>query len=110
MQSVIFLVARNYLCYSRFPELLYCKELENVSLYGYLANRYNAVATTGKRQVELLRLNDEGIAAQLHVDVDSHVLFNREITYDQNEKVLEYYESWHHPDRTRLTIDLERTY
>jgi GntR family transcriptional regulator len=68
------------------------------------------VATTGKRQVELVRLKDEAVAAQLHVDVDSYVLFNREITYDQNGKVLEYYESWYHPERTRLTIDLERTY
>lgn len=42
--------------------------------------------------------------------MNSYVLFNREVTYDQNKQVLEYYESWHHPDRTRLTIDLHRTY
>jgi GntR family transcriptional regulator len=68
------------------------------------------VATTGKRQVELARINEEAIAAQLHVEMNSYVLFNREVTYDQNKQVLEYYESWHHPDRTRLTIDLHRTY
>lgn len=108
--GVIFLVVRNYLAYSRFPDLLHASELENVSLYRYLASHYGAVATTGKRQVELVRLNDETIAAQLHVDMNSYALFNREITFDQNNDVLEYYESWHHPDRTRLTIDLERTY
>jgi GntR family transcriptional regulator len=42
--------------------------------------------------------------------MNSYVLFNREGTYDQNRQVLEYYESWHRPDRTRLTIDLHRTY
>lgn len=68
------------------------------------------MATTGKRQVELARINEEAIAAQLHVEMNSYVLFNREVTYDQNKQVLEYYESWHHPDRTRLTIDLHRTY
>ena len=46
---------------------------------------------------------------QLQVEMNSYVLFNREVTYDQNKQVLEYYESWHHPDRTRLTIDLHRT-
>ena len=30
--------------------------------------------------------------------------------YNLWRQVLEYYESWHHPDRTRLTIDLHRTY
>ncbi|MBN8995335.1 MAG: GntR family transcriptional regulator [Rhizobiales bacterium] len=108
--GVIFLVVRNYLAYSRFPDLLHSTELENVSLYRYLASHYGAVATTGKRQVELVRLTDEAIAAQLHVEMNSYVLFNREVTFDQNNDVLEYYESWHHPDRTRLTIDLERTY
>ncbi len=108
--GVVFLVVRNYLPYSRFPDLLNNKDLEEVSLYQYLATNHDAIATTGKRQVELARMEDESIAAQLHVEMDSYVLFNREITYDQNEKVLEYYESWHHPDRTRLTIDLQRTY
>ncbi|MGJ7038325.1 GntR family transcriptional regulator [Shinella sp. BE166] len=108
--GVVFLVVRNYLPYSRFPDLLQSNELEKVSLYQYLAKRYDAVATTGKRQVELARINEEAIAAQLHVEMNSYVLFNREVTYDQNKQVLEYYESWHHPDRTRLTIDLHRTY
>lgn len=108
--GVVFLVVRNYLPYSRFPGLLESRELEGVSLYQHLASHYGAVATTGKRQVELARLGDAAIAAQLHVDLDSYVLFNREITYDQNGRVMEYYESWHHPDRTRLTIDLQRTY
>ena len=108
--GVVFLVVRNYLPYSRFPDLLRSTELESVSLYRYLASHYDAVATTGKRQVELARLDDETIAAHLHVELNSYVLFNREVTYDQNKQVLEYYESWHHPDRTRLTIDLQRTY
>lgn len=108
--GVIFLVVRNYLPYSRFPDLLRCRELESVSLYRHLADHYDAVATTGRRQVELVRLGEPAIAAQLHVEMNSYVLFNREVTYDQNRRVLEYYESWHHPDRTRLTIDLQRTY
>ena len=108
--GVIFLVVRNYLPYARFPDLLDCRELEGVSLYRHLATTYDAVATTGKRQVELVRLGDDAIASQLHVDLHSYVLFNREITCDQNGQVIEYYESWHHPDRTRLTIDLQRTY
>ncbi len=109
--GVVLLTVRNYLPYSRFPDLISCrKELEDASLYAYLAARYDAVATTGLRQVELARLDDEAIAEQLHVAMDSYVLFNREVTYDQDRNVLEYYESWHHPDRTRLTINLQRTY
>ncbi|MCP8894814.1 GntR family transcriptional regulator [Shinella daejeonensis] len=106
--GVVFLVVRNYLPYSRFPDLLSSNDLGDVSLYTYLASKHDAVATTGKRQVEMARLNDESIAVQLHVEMNSYVLFNREITYDQNGKVLEYYESWHHPDRTQLSIDLQR--
>nr|WP_246671125.1 UTRA domain-containing protein [Mesorhizobium sp. 8] len=108
--GIVFPLVRNYLPYSRFPDLLQSNELETVSLYQYLAKRYGAVATTGKRQVELARIGDEAIASQLQVEMNSYVLFNREVTYDQNRQVLEYYESWHRPDRTRLTIDLHRTY
>jgi GntR family transcriptional regulator len=107
---VVFLVVRNYLPYARCPELLDSDELESLSLYRFLADRYDAVATTGQRQVELTRLDEDAIAAHLHVEPNSYVLFNREITYDQNGKALEYYESWHHPDRTRLSIQLQRTY
>ncbi len=108
--GVVFLVVRNYLPYARFPELLDSDELESLSLYRFLADRYDAIATTGQRQVELTRLDEDAIAAHLHVEPHSYVLFNREITYDQNGKALEYYESWHHPDRTRLSIQLQRTY
>ncbi len=110
--GVVFLVVRNFLPYSRFPDLLQSKELEDVSLYQYLAKRYNAVATTGKRQVELARINEEAIAAQLHVEMNSYVLFNREVTYDQNKQVLEYYEflapSRSHPADHRPAPDLLR--
>jgi len=108
--GIIFLVVHNYLPYSRFPDLLSCHRLEELSLYEYLAQHYNAVATTGKRQLEISRLDREDIAEKLHVDKDSYVIFNQETTYDQHKDVLEYYESWHHPDRTRLVIELERTY
>jgi len=108
--GIIFLVVHNYLPYSRFPDLLDCRKLEELSLYEHLARHYNAVATTGRRQLEITRLDMEEIAERLHVDKGSYVIFNQETTYDQHETVLEYYESWHHPERTRLVIELERTY
>ena len=108
--GIVFLVVRNYLPYSRTPDLLASEDLNEVSLYRHLAERYDIVATTGKRQVELAKLNDQRTASLLQVELGSYVLFNREVTYDQNKKVVEYYESWHHPDRTRLTIELQRRY
>ena len=108
--GIVFLVVRNYLPYSRTPDLLTFQGLGEVSLYRHLAERYDIVATTGKRQVELARLSDQRTASLLQVDLGSYVLFNREVTFDQNRTVIEYYESWHHPDRTRLSIDLQRRY
>jgi len=108
--GIIFLVVHNYLPYSRFADLLHCNELEAVSLYEHLARHYNVIATTGRRQLEIVRLESQALAEQLHVDLGSYVMFNQEMTYDQQGDVLEYYESWHHPERTRLVIDLERIY
>jgi GntR family transcriptional regulator len=108
--GVAFLVVRNYLPLSRTPDLLTYDGLDVVSHYSYLAERYGVIATTGARQVELVRLKDPQTAAHLHLDMGSYVLFNSEITYDQDKKVVEYYESWHHPDRTKLTIELQRRY
>lgn len=106
--GVVFLLVRNYLPYPRFPELHGSDELEGASLYQVLADRYGAVATTGEREIELTRVDDDAIAAHLHIDPSGYVLFNREITRDQNGTPLEYYESWHHPERTRLRIRVQR--
>ncbi len=108
--GVVFLLVRNYLPYSRFSGLLQAGDLSGVSLYDHLARHHDAVATTGRRQVELARLADPDIAAHLRLDLHTHALFNREVTRDQHGRVMEYYESWHHPDRTRLVIDLQRRY
>jgi GntR family transcriptional regulator len=108
--DLVFLVVHNYLPYRRVRDLAEFDGLATTSLYKYLADHYDIVASTGTRQVELVRLTDPVVAADLGVALDSYVLFNREVTYDQNKKVLEYYESWHHPDRTKLQIELQRRY
>jgi len=108
--GIIFLVVHNYLPASRFSDLLHCRNLEDLSLYEYLSQQHGAIATTGKRQIEITRLKTRAIAEKLHVELGNYVIFNQEITRDQQGQVMEYYESWHHPDRTCLVIDLERTY
>jgi GntR family transcriptional regulator len=108
--GLAFLVVHNYLPYRRVPGLAEFDGLASTSLYRYLAERHNLIASTGTRQVELVRLDDAAIAADLQVPLDGYVLFNRELTYDQHKTVIEYYESWHHPDRTKLHIELQRKY
>ncbi|WP_245445988.1 GntR family transcriptional regulator [Metarhizobium album] len=103
----VLLVVQNYLPYSRVPQLLEFTGLENTSLYNYLRNDLGIIVSTGKRFIEIGRA-DNHIARLLEVEPGSQVLFNRELTYDQSGNAVEYYESWHHPDRTRLTIDLYR--
>ncbi len=90
------------------PDVLQSKELEDVSLYQYLADaiRRGDDRQTGSR---LARINEEAIAAQLHVEINS--------TSCSTGKSL-------HPEQAgarillvlgtirsdRLTIDLHRTY
>lgn len=103
----VLLVVQNYLSYARFPKLLGFRGLETTSLYDHLRERYGLIASTGKRLIEVRKV-EEGMAGLLGLEVGSRALFNREVTRDQHGTVLEYYESWHHPDRTCLSIDLYR--
>ena len=81
--------------------------LETTSLYDHIRDQYGLVASTGKRMIEVRKV--EGRTAELlGLEAGSRALVNREVTFDQHGVVLEYYESWHHPDRTCLSIDLYR--
>ncbi len=66
-----------------------------------------AFASTGKRMIEVRKIEVQ-TAGLLGLETGSRALFNREVALDQHGLVLEYYESWHHPDRTCLSIDLYR--
>jgi GntR family transcriptional regulator len=103
----ILLLVQNYLPYRRFPQLLSYGDLDTASLYSWLRETYGVIASTGKRTIEIGR-PDPDVAARLQLTDYDRALFNREITYDQHGGVVEYYESWHHPERTRLSIDLYR--
>lgn len=103
----VLLVVHNYLSHARFPELLQFRGLVTTSLYDHLRERYGLVASTGKRMIEVRKIEGD-MAELLGLEIGSRALFNREVTLDQHGVVLEYYESWHHPDRTYLSIDLHR--
>ena len=103
----VLLLVRNYLPYGRVPGLLTYPGLDQVSLYECLERDFGVIVSSGQRTVEIGTADAE-IAGYLGLDPGSHVLFNRELTYDQEGRPVEYYESWHHPDRTRLTIELHR--
>lgn len=104
----VLLLVQNYLPYSRVPELLHYDGLETTSLRNYLSSEHGIVVTTGKRCIEIGKV-DAHVAALLELEAGAQALFNREITFDADGAAVEYYESWHHPDRTRLTIDLFRS-
>lgn len=103
----VLLLVQNYLPYSRVPELLHYKELETTSLYNYLRNDLGITVSTGKRLIEIGKV-DSHVGELLGLAAGAQALFNRETTFDEDGIAVEYYESWHHPDRTRLTIDLYR--
>lgn len=103
----VLLVVHNYLPYARLPELLGFRGLEMTSLYDHIRERYGLVASTGKRMIEVRKIESE-TAGLLGLEIGSRALFNREVTLDQHGIVIEYCESWHHPDRTCLSIDLYR--
>ena len=103
----VLLVVQNYVSYKRLPALLRFRGLETVSLYDHIREQYGLIASTGKRMIEVREVEEE-TAGLLGLDVGSRALFNREVTRDQHGIVLEYYESWHHPDRTCLSIDVHR--
>lgn len=103
----LLLVVQNYLPYARFPQLLEFEGLETTSLYVWLRENCQIIASTGKRTIEIGRA-DPHVAELLELPPGERVLFNRETTFDQHGSAIEYYESWHHPDRTRLSIDLYR--
>jgi GntR family transcriptional regulator len=103
----VLLLVQNYLPYSRVPELLHFGGLETTSLYNYLSSEHGIDVSTGKRFIEIGKV-DAHVGELLELEAGAHALFNREITFDEHGVPVEYYESWHHPDRTRLTIDLYR--
>ena len=103
----VLLVVQNYISYARLPDLLGFSGLETTSLYDHLRQRYGLIASTGKRMIEVRKV-EKKTAGLLGLEIGSRALFNREVTRDQHGVVLEYYESWHHPDRTCLSIDLYR--
>jgi len=103
----LLLVVQNYLPLSRFERLLAFDGLATTSLYVWLKQECGVIASTGRRTIEIGRA-DERVAGLLELAPGERVLFNRETTFDQDGRAIEYYESWHHPDRTRLAIDLYR--
>lgn len=103
----ILLLVENYIPYARTPDLLGFEGFETTSLYQHMAAKYGIIATTGRRLLEVARTPAE-VAGLLGLEPGSRAMFNREITRDQDGGVLEYYESWHHPDHTQLSIELRR--
>ena len=103
----ILLVVENYVPYGRAKELLDFDGLDRTSLYVFLEERCGIIVSQGQRKIEVAKASPE-VASILGLELGESVLFNREETYDQNGNVVEYYESWHHPDRTQLNIRLER--
>lgn len=103
----VLLVVQNYISYTRLPKLLGFRGLETTSLYDHIRKEHGLIASTGKRMIEVRKV-EEAMAGLLGLEIGSRALFNREVTRDQHGVVLEYYESWHHPDRTCLSIDLYR--
>src|SRR5690606_26692813 len=103
----VFLLVRNYLPASRVPGLAESPGLAEVSLHSYLFETYGISIASGQRSIEIGPVDDE-IGAHLGLAGGTPVLFNREISRDAGGQPVEYYESWHHPQRTRLTIDLYR--
>lgn len=103
----VLLLVQNYLPYSRVPELLHYDGFETTSLYNYLSAELGIVVSTGERFIEIGKV-DSHVGKLLELETGAHALFNREITFDEHGAAVEYYESWHHPDRTRLTINLYR--
>ena len=103
----ILLLVENYIPYARTPDLLGFEGFETTSLYQHMAAKYGIIATTGRRLLEVGRTPGD-VAELLGLEPVSRAMFNREITRDQAGDVLEYYESWHHPDHTQLAIELRR--
>jgi GntR family transcriptional regulator len=104
--GVIFLVVENYLPLSRSEKVLESEDLDQVSLYVFLEENCGIVVSTGRRHIQIRRVPDE-FATLLELTPGDRVLYNQEITFDESGSPVEYYESWHHPERTELDIKLD---
>lgn len=103
----IFLVVENYLPLSRSEKVLDSESLDQISLYVFLEENCGILVSSGRRQIQVRRVPEQ-FATLLGLTPGDRALYNQEITFDESGKPVEYYESWHHPERTQLDIQLDR--
>ena len=92
---------------SRSEKVLDSESLDQISLYVFLEENCGIYASTGHRHIQVRRVPDQ-FATLLELTPGNRALFNQEITFDESGRPIEYYESWHHPERTQLDIQLDR--
>jgi GntR family transcriptional regulator len=95
-----------YLDGGRFGSLL-DEELQNVSLYRWLESRYGVRVARATQSIEPAQA-DGGLARLLRVREGSLLLLLERVTFDEQDRPIEFVSSLYRADRYRFTVELQR--
>lgn len=101
------LVSTTYLPEALCPDLIH-DDLTTYSLYRWLHTKYGLTIAHAERSLEAVAAQ-EWQAKLLDVTVGSPLLLLESVVYLPNGKPLEYSQTFHRGDRTRVTIDFSPT-
>ncbi|MYZ44571.1 GntR family transcriptional regulator [Achromobacter aestuarii] len=90
----------------RLPGLT-AAELENASLHRVLAERFGIHPGGGRHHIRAVAA-DEALAKALQVGVNSPLLMLQGEGRDTDDAPLEWFTTWHHPDKLAFEVDVSR--
>lgn len=91
---------------ARLPGLS-AAELENASLHRVLAERFGIHPGGGRHHIRAVAA-DEPLARALQVGVNSPLLMLQGEGRDTDDAPLEWFTTWHHPDKLAFEVDVSR--
>jgi GntR family transcriptional regulator len=107
VNSEVIAFTKSYMPYfnSAFFEGLKAANLERVSLYRVLEERWGIRIDAGHRSLEAVAATSL-LARMLEIGSGDPVLAIESVGRDASRRVVEYFQAWHRADRTRLEMDV----
>jgi GntR family transcriptional regulator len=99
-------VESTYLPFTRFPKLM-DEVIENASLYEILINKFNTVPTRISISFESLNCKDD-LCELLKIPKSSPLLHIFGISYDQNDRLIEYASTYYRGDLYTFLVEINK--
>jgi len=95
-----------YMPFNRFPGLM-DEDFENNSLYETLINKFNTVPSRIAISIEPVNC-DNNLSNLLQAKNDTPILHMADITFDQNERLIEYSTCYYRGDRYSFQVEINK--